>query len=97
MIVPALEESVESEPYATAMREIASTASSRSSNPYSFANQVIHELSLDNEITSLLLSKYKKPELLVHILNIGHVHARTVGVLELKDGRRNQRLHNYVA
>jgi hypothetical protein len=97
MIVPALIENVESEPYATAMREIASTASSRSSNPYSFANQIIHELSLDNEITSLLLSKYSKPELLVHILNLGHVHARTVGVLDLKDGRRNQRLHNYVA
>lgn len=97
MIVPAIEEVVEAEPYATAMREITNTALSRSSSPYSFASQVIHELNQDSEITSLLFSKYKRPELLVHILNLGKVHARTVGVLNLKDGRRNQTLVNYVA
>ena len=84
MIVPAIEEVVEAEPYATAMKEIADTALSRSSSPYSFASQVIHELNQDSEITSLLFSKYKRPELLVHILNLGKVHARTVGVLNLK-------------
>ncbi len=97
MIVPALKEIVEPEPYATAMKEIAQTALSRSSDPYSFASQAIHELNQDSEFTTLLLSKYKKSDLLVHILNIGQVHARVVGVLDLKDGRRNQRLHNYVA
>ena len=62
MIVPAIEEVVEAEPYATAMKEIADTALSRSSSPYSFASQVIHELNQDSEITSLLFSKYKRPE-----------------------------------
>ena len=97
MIVPALVESTEPEPYATAMAEIARVATSRSSGPYSFATQVIHELNQESELTSLLFSKYKRSELLTNILQVGKVHARTVGVLELKDGRRNQKLHNYVA
>ena len=97
MIVPALVQSTEPEPYATAMAEIARVATSRSSGPYSFATQVIHELNQESELTSLLFSKYKRSDLLTNILQVGKVHARTVGVLELKDGRRNQKLHNYVA
>lgn len=97
MIEPALVQSTEPEPYATAMAEIARVATSRSSGPYSFATQVIHELNQESELTSLLFSKYKRSELLTNILQVGKVHARTVGVLELKDGRRNQKLHNYVA
>lgn len=97
MIVPALVQSTEPEPYATAMAEIARVATSRSSGPYSFTTQVIHELNQESELTSLLFSKYKRSELLTNILQVGKVHARTVGVLELKDGRRNQKLHNYVA
>lgn len=97
MIVPALEPNTEPEPYATAMIEIAQIALLRSSGPYSFASQVIHELNQESEITSLLFSKYKRSELLVHILNVGQVHARTIGVLELRDGRRNQKLKKYVA
>ena len=97
MIVPALVQSTEPEPYATAMAEIARVATSRSSGPYSFATQVIHELNQESELTSLLFSKYKRSDLLTNILQVGKVHARTVGVLDLKDGRRNQKLHNYVA
>lgn len=97
MIVPAISENTEPEPYATAMSEIAQTALSRSSSPYSFATQVIHELNQDSELTTLLFSKYRRPELLVNILQVGKVHARTVGVLDLNDGRRNQKLHYYVA
>ena len=97
MIVPALVQSTEPEPYATAMAEIARIATSRSSGPYSFATQVIHELNQESELTSLLFSKYKRSDLLTNILQVGKVHARTVGVLDLKDGRRNQKLHNYVA
>ena len=97
MIVPAIEPNTEPEPYNTAINEIAQTALSRSSNPYSFATQVIHELNQDSETNSLLFSKYKRDELLVHILQVGNVHARTIGVLNLRDGRRNQRLKSYVA
>ena len=97
MTVPALVQSTEPEPYATAMAEIARIATSRSSGPYSFATQVIHELNQESELTSLLFSKYKRSDLLTNILQVGKVHARTVGVLDLKDGRRNQKLHNYVA
>ncbi|MGN1280524.1 MAG: inactive transglutaminase family protein [Succinivibrio sp.] len=97
MIVPALEPNTEPEPYATAMSEIAQIALQRSSGPFSFASQVIHEINQDSEITALLFSKYKRAELLVHILNVGQVHARTIGVLELRDGRRNQKLKKYVA
>ena len=97
MIVPAISENAEAEPYATAMREIATTALSRSSTPYTYASQIIHELNQDNETTALLNSTYKRPELLVHILELGKVHARTVSVLNLEDGRRNQKLNQYVA
>lgn len=97
MIVPALEQNTEQEPYATAMSEIAQIALQRSSSPFSFATQVIHEINQDSEINTLLFTKYKRADLLVHILQVGKVHARTVGVLELRDGRRNQKLKNYVA
>ncbi len=96
MTVPPLSENVEPEPYATALREIATIAMEHSADPYSFATQVINEISEKNETTALLLSKYKKSELIVTILNLGSVHARTIGVLNLNE-RRNQKLTSKVA
>lgn len=97
MTVPAIEESVEGEPYATAMDEINDAAYSKSSNPYSYAVQVINEINKPSETTSLLLSKYSKADLVVKILNRASIPARVVTVLELEDGRRNRSLKNMVA
>ena len=97
MIVPELSESVAPEPYATAMDEVARLANSRSANPFSFTAQVIKEINQDTEIASLLNSKYRKSELVVHILEVAKIHAREIGILKLEDGRRNQRLSSRVA
>ncbi len=97
MIVPELSASVAPEPYATAMDEIARVAQSKSANPFSLTAQIIKEINLDNEITSLLTSKYKKSELVVHILELSKIHARVIGVLNLENGRRNQKLISRVA
>lgn len=97
MTVPEIEESVEGEPYATAMDEINDAAYSKSSNPYSYAVQVINEINKKSETTSLLLSKYTKSDLVVKILNRASIPARVVTVLELEDGRRNRSLKNMVA
>ena len=97
MIVPELSESVAPEPYTTAMDEIARVAKSKSANPFSLTAQIIKEINQDNEITSLLNSKYNKSELVVHILELSKVHARVIGVLNLENGRRNQKLISRVA
>lgn len=97
MTVPAIEESVEEEPYATAMNEINDAAYSKSSNPFSYAVQVINEVNKTTETVSLLLSKYNKSELIVKILNRAQIPARVISVLELEDGRRNRSLTPYVA
>ena len=97
MIVPELSESVAPEPYATAIDEVARLANSRSANPFSFTAQVIKEINQDTEIASLLNSKYRKSELVVHILEVAKIHAREIGILKLEDGRRNQRLSSRVA
>ncbi len=97
MTVPSLTESVEPEPYATAMKEIAAAAEARSADPFSFTAQVIRELKEENDTTSLLHSKYSRADLLLHILEVAEIHAKHVGVLSLEDGRRNQHLDNRVA
>lgn len=97
MIVPPLSESVAPEPYATAMDEIARTASSRSTNPFSLTAQIIKEINQESEIASLLTSKYRKSDLVVHILELAKVHARVIGILNLENGRRNQKLLARVA
>lgn len=97
MKIPALTESTESEPYATAIREIAHAAAARSADPFSYAAQVIRELNQQTELTELLTAKYQRPRLLVRILEDSGVPAREIGVLNLEDGRRNRGLISKVA
>lgn len=97
MKIPMLKESTESEPYATAIREIAHAASARSADPFSFTTQVIRELNQQTEVTELLTAKYQRPLLLVRILEASGIPAREIGVLNLEDGRRNRSLISKVA
>ena len=80
MIVPPISESVAPEPYATAMDEIARTASSRSANPFSLTAQIIKEINQESEIASLLTSKYRKLIWSCAIFELAKVHARVIGI-----------------
>ncbi len=92
MIVPSIPEVVIPEPYATAVGEIASKARERSSDPFSFTVQVINEIDRQEEIRTLLLQHFTRPELIINILHYAQVPARIVHVLDLEDGRRNRGL-----
>ncbi len=97
MTIPELKQNTEPEPFATAMREIADAAMQRSSNPFSFTVQTIDELKRQPEIASLLLSQYRREELIVHILELAKIPARIVSVLDLEDARRNRALSSRIA
>ncbi len=97
MRVPAIPETVEPQPYGTAIAELAEAASSRSADPFSLATQAIAELKKQSESTSLLLSRYSLSGALVRILQASNVHCREIGVLTLENGRRNRPLESRVA
>lgn len=97
MTVPVISESVEQEPYATAMKDVENAARSRSADAYSFTAQVIRELNQENETSTLLNKEYNRARLLVHILEMAQIPARLIRVLDLEDGRRNRQLSEKVA
>lgn len=97
MRVPAISETVEPEPYNTAIREIADLAQERSADPFSFASQVIRELQKPSESHSLLLNHYSLSNLVVRILQSAKIHAREIGVVQLENYRRHRPLQSRVA
>lgn len=97
MTVPELVQNIEPEPYATAMAEIADAAHKKSADPYSFTVQVINQLAIQSDISSLLLSKYDRATLIKHILDMAQIPSRVIGVLDLEDGRRNRDLSQKIA
>ncbi|MCI6797208.1 MAG: inactive transglutaminase family protein [Succinatimonas sp.] len=97
MRVPSISQSVESEPYGTAIRELANAAMQKSADPFSLASQAIAEIKKESESASLLLSRYSRSGVLVRVLQAAGIHAREIGVLTLEDGRRNRPLESRVA
>lgn len=97
MTVPEIEEVLEPEPYLSAINQIKDAAYSRSTEPFSFTNEVFNELHNQDQNAKLLLNKYKKPALIVKILNQAGIPAKEVKALKLEDGRRNQKLISYIA
>ncbi len=97
MRIPAISQSVEPEPYGTAIAEIAAAAKARSADPFSMTAQTIYELKKKGESSSLLLSRYSLSGVVVRVLQYAGVHAREIGVLTLEDGRRNRPLESRVA
>ncbi len=95
--VPSVKEVVLEEPYLSAMQQIGNAAWNKSSDPYSFTKAIFQELKNQDQNAKLLYSKFKKPELLVKILNQNNIPATILRVLKLEDGRRNQHLIPFIA
>lgn len=82
------------EPQATAVRELLSEASGRSSSPESMTRELIRLMQPDNRTqnTTLLVSDDNYLQLLVRMLNHAGIAARTADALRLEDARRRQQL-----
>ncbi len=86
------------EPYQTAALQLLQSVIPVSADAYSLAQQLSSEMNRPgaNQNLSLLLDRYRPPELMVSLMNAARVPARTVQVLELEDGRRRQGLKDLV-
>ncbi|BFN14811.1 MULTISPECIES: inactive transglutaminase family protein [Marinobacter] len=82
------------EPQATAVRELLTQASERSSSPESMTRELIRLMQPDNRTqnTTLLVSDDNYLQLLVKMLNHAGIAARTADALKLEDARRRQQL-----
>lgn len=82
------------EPQATAVRELLSQATERSSSPESLTRELIRLMQPDNRTpnTTLLVSDDNYLQLLVKMLNHAGIAARTADALKLEDARRRQQL-----
>ena len=84
--------------YATAANEVLNALMPRSANARSLAEQLIQEINTDplDQNMSLLLQRYSPVRLTGALLGQAEVTARTVKALRLRDGRRRQRLRDYL-
>ncbi len=97
MTVPPVSDVNEQEPFLTALNQIKDVAYNKSSEPFSFTKQIFEELKEKTQNSELILNKYGKARTVVKILNLAGIKARTIQVLKLQDGRRNQRLIPFIA
>ena len=78
-------------PQQAAVTAITEQASARSADGITFTRELIKQLNdLDNQNTSLLLNDFSKVEAISKLLTVSNIYSKTVGVLELEDGRRRQ-------
>jgi hypothetical protein len=88
LVVPIL-----SAPQQAAVASLITQAMERSADNMSFTSEVIKQLNdTDNQNASLLLNEFSKVEALSKLLSTSHIYSKTVGVIELEDGRRRQSL-----
>lgn len=85
-------------PFDTAARQVIERAWARSASPFTFARELIRDMSGDrqSENTRLLLTQYDRAPLLVRLLNQAGIAAREVSGLRLEDGRRRQSLAPWI-
>ncbi len=94
--VPSIDKSLEKEPIASAINQILNAAKQHSADAFTLTREIIKEFK-NQEQNAALLMQHKKPAyLLVEILNQADIPARVVRALNLEDGRRRQRLIDYV-
>ncbi|ACQ92412.1 gonadoliberin III-related protein [Tolumonas auensis DSM 9187] len=94
--IPTIDKSLEKEPIASAINQILASAKTRSADAFTLTREILKEFK-NQEQNAALLAKYKKPAyLLVEILNQADIPARVVRALNLEDGRRRQRVIDYV-
>ena len=97
MTVPEVNQLAIGEPYLSVLNQIKDAAFNRSSDTFSFTREIFNELKNQEQNAKLLLHKMHKAEIVVNVLNLANIPARIIKVLQLKDGRRNQKLVPYVA
>ena len=78
-------------PQQAAVYSISEQARARSADNITFSRELIKQLNdPDNQNSSLLLNTYSKVEAFSKLLANSYIHNKTVGVIELEDGRRRQ-------
>ncbi len=97
MNVPEIAEVVEPGSYLSALNQIKDAAYSKSTEPFALTYEIFKELRNQDQTAKLLLNRYRKPDVVVKILNLAGVPAQEVKALRLEDGRRNQTLISYIA
>ncbi len=95
---PALRDISWERPFDTAAAHVIERAWARSADPYTFARELIQELSGERqgENARLLLTQFERSPLVVRLLNEAGVPAREVSGLLLEDGRRRQTLTQWI-
>ncbi|WP_261817195.1 inactive transglutaminase family protein [Vibrio gallicus] len=84
-------------PQEAAAQAIISQATERSANDETLAREIIRKLNDENsQNAALLLNQYTKPEALAALLSYAKVPNKTVGVIQLEDGRRRQTIQPMV-
>lgn len=78
-------------PQKAAVKAITDQASARSADDITFTRELIKQLNdRDNQNSSLLLNDFSKVHTISKLLAVTNIYSKTVGVLELEDGRRRQ-------
>jgi hypothetical protein len=78
-------------PQQSAVDAIVAQATQRSADNITFARELIKQLNdLDNQNASLMLNDFSKVEAISKLLATSNIYSKTVGVVELEDGRRRQ-------
>jgi hypothetical protein len=78
---PAIEKQIESEPYATAMKQILERAQERSADGYTLTREIIKEIEKQEQNAELLKSHKSRANLIAELLNNADVPARVVHAL----------------
>ncbi len=74
-----------------AVAALSEQALKRSADNVTFTRELIKQLNdLDNQNAALMLNDFSKVEALTKLLAYAKIHSKTVGVIELEDGRRRQ-------
>ncbi len=78
-------------PQQAAVNAILAQATERSADNITFTRELIKQVNdLDNQNASLLLNDFNKVEVISKLLATSSIYSKTVGVIELEDGRRRQ-------
>jgi hypothetical protein len=80
----------------TAAQSIVAQAQSRTADPFELTREFIKAFKKPNEQAQLLLQNGDVAKRIVELLNFANIPARTVSVLVLEDGARNQGLRTWV-
>jgi hypothetical protein len=92
----AVQSDVWEEPYQSSALAILQEAYDRSSDDELLLREIQNGLRRQNQNVALLLSRYTRSEVFVHVLGMAKVPYKRVGGLVLEDGRRNQSLIPFV-